>query len=107
MENIIIENKGDNTLFNFLKKNIDSNTKLKLTVEDFSIYAFYDLLKEIKRTKSFEVILTKNKFRIEEDSFLKRYEIAQQNHNIVGNKYEIALKNNMNSTYIARAINTL
>ena len=107
MENIIIENKGDNTLLNFLKKNIDRNTKLKLTVEDFSIYAFYDLLKEIKRAKSFEVILTKNKFRIEEDSFLKRYEIAQQNHNIVGNKYEIALKNNMNSTYIARAINTL
>lgn len=107
MKNIIIENKGDDTLLNFLKGVIDRDTKLKLTVGEFSIYAFYDLLKEIKRAKSFEVILTENKFRIDEDSFAKRYEIARQNQHISGNQYEIALKNNMNSTYIARAINTL
>lgn len=107
MKNIIIENKGDDTLLNFLKEVIDRDTKLMLTVGEFSIYAFYDLLKEIKRAKSFEVILTENKFRIDEDSFSKRYEIARQNQNISGNQYEIALKNNMNSTYIARAINTL
>lgn len=107
MKNIIIENKGDDTLLNFLKEVIDRDTKLKLTVGEFSIYAFYDLLKEIKRAKSFEVILTENKFRIDDDSFSKRYEIARQNQNISGNQYEIALKNNMNSTYIARAINTL
>lgn len=107
MKNIIIENKGDDTLLNFLKEVIDKDTKLKLTVGEFSIYAFYDLLKEIKRAKSFEVILTENKFRIDDDSFSKRYEIARQNQNISGNQYEIALKNNMNSTYIARAINTL
>ena len=63
MKNIIIENKGDDTLLNFLKGVIDRDTKLKLTVGEFSIYAFYDLLKEIRRAKSFEVILTEDKFQ--------------------------------------------
>lgn len=107
MKNIIIENKGDDTLLNFLKGVIDRDTKLKLTVGEFSIYAFYDLLKEIRRAKSFEVILTEDKFSIDEESFSKRYEIARQNQSISGNQYEITLKNNMNSTYIARVINTL
>nr|WP_181711040.1 helicase-related protein [Enterococcus hirae] len=107
MENIIIENKGDDTLHNFLKEFIDKDTELKLTIGEFSIYAFYDLLKEIKRLKSFEVILTEEQFHIEEASFSKRFEIAQQQQNICGNNYELTLKNNMNSTYIARVINTL
>lgn len=107
MKNIIIENKGDDTLLNFLKGVIDRDTKLKLTVGEFSIYAFYDLLKEIRRAKSFEVILTEDKFSIDDESFSKRYEIARQNQSISGNQYEITLKNNMNSTYIARVINTL
>ncbi|MGO1469743.1 MAG: hypothetical protein ACTHW2_06955, partial [Tissierella sp.] len=107
MKNIIIENKGDDTLLNFLKGVIDRDTKLKLTVGEFSIYAFYDLLKEIRRAKSFEVILTEDKFSIDEESLSKRYEIARQNQSISGNQYEITLKNNMNSTYIARVINTL
>src|SRR5699024_7331906 len=107
MKNIIIENKGDDTLLNFLKGVIDRDTKLKLTVGEFSIYAFYDLLKEIRRAKSFEVILTEDKFSIDEESFSKRYEIARQNQSISGNQHEITLKNNMNSTYIARVINTL
>ena len=107
MENIIIENKGDDTLLNFLKNFIDKDTELKLTVGEFSIYAFYDLLKEIQHSKSFEVILTEDKFNIDEDSFSKRYEIAQKNQSISGNQYEITLKNNMNSKYIARVINTL
>src|SRR5699024_4234563 len=107
MENIIIKNKGDDTLQNFLKRAIDKDTELKLTVGEFSIYAFYDLLKEIQRSKSFEVILTEDKFSIEEESFSKRYEIARQQQSISGNQYEIMLKNNMNTTYIARVINTL
>ena len=107
MKNIIIQNRGDDTLLNFLKEVINKDTEIKLTVEEFSIYAFYDLLKQIKRSKSFQVILTQNEFSIEEESFSKRYEIARENQSLTGNNYEITLKNNMNSTYIARVINTL
>lgn len=107
MENVIIENKGDDTLQNFLKGVVDKNTQLKLTVGEFSIYAFYDLLHEIKIAKSFKVISTEDKFNIDEESFSKRYEIAREMQNISGNEYEITLKNSMNSTYIARVINTL
>ncbi len=107
MESIIIQNKGDDTLVNFLKSNVKKDTDLMLTVEEFSIYAFYALLKEIRKAKSFNVILTKNKFTLEPESFSKRYEVARNSQTITGNKYEITLKNKMNSTYIARVINTL
>lgn len=107
MKNIIIQNRGDDTLINFLKEVINKDTEIKLTVEEFSIYALYDLLKQIKRSKIFQVILTKNEFSIEEESFSKRYEIAKENQSLTGNNYEITLKNNMNSTYIARVIKTL
>lgn len=58
--------------------------------------------KEIQRSKEMRVILTNSFFEKEETGFLKRYKIAQDEEDISGNKYEIRLRNQMNTAFIAR-----
>ena len=102
MEIKLIDNKGDNTLENLLSDKITSHSKINIQTAAFSIFAFNALQKEIKRSKKLRVILTKSFFEKEETGFLKRYEIAQDLEDINGNKYEIKLRNQMNTAFIAR-----
>lgn len=100
----LIDNKGDNTLKNLMIKKISKNSKIDIQTAAFSIFAFHALQKEIKRSKELRLILTKSFFENEETSFLKRYEIAQSEEDISGNRYEIKLRNKMNTSFIAREI---
>lgn len=102
MELKLIDNKGDNTLENLLSEKITKHSKISIQTAAFSIFAFHALQKEIKRSKELRVILTKSFFEKEETGFLKRYEIAQDEEDISGNKYEIKLRNKMNTAFIAR-----
>lgn len=97
----VIDNKGDNTLENFLKNTINKNSKISIQTAAFSIFAFHALQKEIKKSKELRVILTNSFFETEETGFLKRYEIAQED-DISGNEYEIKIRNKMNAAFIAR-----
>ncbi len=98
----LIDNKGDNTLENLLKETITKDSKISIQTAAFSIFAFHALQKEIRKSKELRVILTKSFFEKEETGFLKRYEIAQDDEDISGNKYEIKLRNKMNAAFIAR-----
>lgn len=98
----LIDNKGDNTLAKLLTDSITRDSKISIQTAAFSIFAFNALKKEIKRSKKLRVILTSTFFEREETGFLKRYEIAQNKEEISGNKYEIKLRNQMNSAFIAR-----
>ncbi|UQS81818.1 SNF2-related protein [Bombilactobacillus folatiphilus] len=100
----LIDNKGDNTLKNYLSTYIDKNSEVSIQTDAFSVFAFNALQKEIKRSKGLHVLLTKSFFEKDETGFLKRYEIAQEENNISGNSYEIKLRNQMNSAFIAREI---
>ena len=102
MELKLIDNKGDNTLEKLISKKITKHSKISIQTAAFSIFAFHALQKEIKRSKELRLILTKSFFEKEETSFLKRYEIAQKKENISGSKYEIKLRNKMNTAFIAR-----
>ncbi|MFD1485268.1 helicase-related protein [Lacticaseibacillus baoqingensis] len=98
----LIDNKGDNTLEKLVSKKVTKHSKISIQTAAFSIFAFHALQKEIKRSKELRLVLTKSFFEKEETSFLKRYEIAQDKEDISGNKYEIKLRNKMNSAFIAR-----
>ncbi|MFG5465340.1 helicase-related protein [Enterococcus faecalis] len=102
MELKLIDNKGDNTLEKLLSDKITKHSKISIQTAAFSIFAFHALQKEIRRSKELRVILTKSFFEKEETGFLKRYEIAQDREDISGNKYEIKLRNKMNTAFIAR-----
>lgn len=97
-----ISNKGDDTVSELLKKMINHDSKIDVATSAFSIYAFHELQHEIKRSKELRVLLTKNFFESTETGFLRRYKISQNNMDISGNKYEIKLRNRMNSAFIAR-----
>lgn len=98
----LIDNKGDNTLEKLVSKKVTKHSKISIQTAAFSIFAFHALQKEIKRSKELRLVLTKSFFEKEETSFLKRYEIAQDKQDISGNKYEIKLRNKMNTAFIAR-----
>ncbi|MGL5898957.1 MAG: helicase-related protein [Lactobacillaceae bacterium] len=98
----LIDNKGNNTLENLISENVSKHSKISIQTAAFSIFAFHALQKEINRSKKLQVILTKSFFEKEETGFLKRYEIAQNREDISGNKYEIKLRNKMNTAFIAR-----
>jgi SNF2 family DNA or RNA helicase len=98
----LIDNKGDNTLEKLVSKKVTKHSKISIQTAAFSIFAFHALQKEIKRSKELRLVLTKSFFEKEETSFLKRYEIAQDKEDISGNKYEIKLRNKMNTAFIAR-----
>lgn len=102
MELKLINNKGDNTLENLLSNKITKDSKISIQTAAFSIFAFHALQKEIQKSKELRVILTKSFFEEEEMGFLKRYEIAQGEEGISGNRYEIKLRNQMNTAFIAR-----
>lgn len=98
----LVDNKGNNTLENLISETVTKHSKISIQTAAFSIFAFHALQKEIKRSKELRLILTKSFFEKEETSFLKRYEIAQSEDDISGNKYEIKLRNKMNTAFIAR-----
>lgn len=102
MEIKLIDNKGDNTLENLLNQKITSHSKISIQTAAFSIFAFHALQKEIIKSEDLRVVLTKSFFEREETGFLKRYEIAQNEEDINGNSYEIKLRNQMNTAFIAR-----
>lgn len=103
----LIDNKGNNTLENLIHKKVTQHSQISIQTASFSIYAFHALQKEIKRSKKLRLILTKSFFEKEETGFLKRYEIAQSREKISGNKYEIKLRNKMNTAFIARETSKL
>lgn len=102
MELKLIDNKGENTLEKLLVGKITKDSKISIQTAAFSIFAFHALESEIQKSKELRVILTKAFFEKEETGFFKRYEIAQDEEDISGNKYEIKLRNQMNSAFIAR-----
>lgn len=98
----LIDNKGENTLEKLLIDTITKDSKISIQTAAFSIFAFHALEKQIQKSQELRVILTQSFFEKEETGFLKRYEIAQTESSISGNKYEIKLRNQMNSAFIAR-----
>lgn len=108
MEVKAISNNGDDTLKNFLSTKINKNSKIDITAANFSIYAFNSLLNQLKNSDNLRVLLTDSFFRQNETEFLKRYKIAQNNNNkMFGNKYEIKLRNKMNTSFIAKELENL
>lgn len=102
----MIKNIGENTLENFLHQNIDKNSNIAVTAAAASVYAFYALRDDIKKSKEFRLLLTNAKMPKPDQSYSRRYELAQEEDTVYGNKYEISLLNQLNSAYIARQVLT-
>lgn len=83
-----IDNKGDNTLLNVMKDQIKSGTKISVASGFFSLFAYEQLMKELKKSNDIRFLFT------EELEYLR---LIQLN----GNHFEFPLRNKMMSKYIA------
>lgn len=103
-----IDNKGDNTLVNLLKKEVKSGSKIAIASAYFSIFAYDALRTQLEKAENFKFLYTKPTFYKKEKDIKRQYSI--QAHNDVnfpsydGNPFEIKLRNKMMSTSIANNV---
>lgn len=62
MELLSINNKGENTIVNELKKSIRSGSKVAVASAYFSLYAFDALQKELGKSEEFKFLYTQPTF---------------------------------------------
>lgn len=107
MEIKLVDNKGDNTLLQVIKDEVKKGSKIAVASAYFSIYAFEELKKELGKSKEFRFLYTQPTFyNHEKDSNhqYKIYEIKENYTTIVGNRFEIPLRNKMLSKSIAHEL---
>lgn len=97
-----IDNIGDNTIENFLKDVIDENSNVNIVTPRFSIYALHAIQKAICKSKSFNVLLSQQYFEKPDTGFLRRFELAEKQEKVLGNQYELKLRNQLNTSFIAK-----
>lgn len=98
-----ITNKGDDTVANELKLNLDKDSKLSIIAAYFTIYAFNELKDQLKTIKEMRFVYTEPTFVQSENDKKRQYEIEKNNESIItGNEYELKLRNQMTGPYIAK-----
>jgi SNF2 family DNA or RNA helicase len=106
MEIKMIDNKGQNTLINLLKSEIKTGSKIAIASTYFSLFAFYELKKELEKSKDFRFLYTKPTFYKKENDLKRQYKISRNQREpdqprFDGNHFEIQLRNKMISNHIA------
>jgi SNF2 family DNA or RNA helicase len=101
----LIKNVNEDTLENFLHNEIRVGDEVDITAAKTSVYAFYALRNEIKHSKKFRVLLTTaSKNYQNEQNYRRRFELSQSDTNVYGGKYEIKLRNRLDTAYMAHEI---
>ena len=98
-----ISNKGDDTIANELKLNLDRNSKLSIISAYFTIYAFNALKDQLKNIEEMRFVYTEPTFIQSENDKKRQYQIEKNNEtNLPGNEFELKLRNQMTGPAIAR-----
>ncbi|MCT8392979.1 helicase [Weissella confusa] len=97
----MISNTGDNTVLNAVKEMVDKTSVVDIATAGMSIYALDALKSELKRSKKVNLMLTQPLKAPKLSDKTRQYEFNQDD-GINGNEFEIALKNKMTTTSIAR-----
>ena len=86
MEILSLNNKGKETIYNYLQKDIDKNSEVTILNMQFTLFAFQELEKELRNCKKADLIITSPN--------LKGLEI-------LGDSYEIEKRNELKQKSIA------
>lgn len=100
----LVDNKGDNTLYNTLKEEVKKESKIAVASAYFSIYAFEELKKELTKANEFKFLYTQPTFYNHEkdQNFQYKLKINKENYpTFDGNDFELTLRNKMSSKSIA------
>ncbi|NLJ17673.1 helicase-related protein [Globicatella sulfidifaciens] len=100
----LVDNKGDNTLYNTLKEEVKKGSKIAVASAYFSIYAFEELKKELTKANEFKFLYTQPTFYNHEkdQNFQYKLKINKENYPTFDrNDFELPLRNKMSSKSIA------
>lgn len=86
---MLIDNKRNNKLGDVLKSHIKTNSNVSIVTNHFTIHAYEELKKELKKIKSIRVICSASNFKNDINLLSSEQE-------------EIKLKNSLNQTKIAK-----
>ena len=98
----LIDNKRS-TVIDELRNELSRDSKLSIISAYFTIYAYAALKKELDQIDEMRFIFTEPTFVNKEKELIREYFIERNNANkLLGNEYEIKLRNEMKQAAIAR-----
>lgn len=64
MEILTLNNKGKETIYNYLKEDINNNSGVTILNMQFTLFAFEQLEKELKNCKKMDLIITSPSLKV-------------------------------------------
>lgn len=102
----IIDNRNSGIVGDVLKDEIQEGAKLSILAAHLSIYAYKELRDELSKVDSVRFLFTEPTFTNEEEKSQQKREFLlkkkYREKSLAGNEYEIALKNELNQSAIAK-----
>jgi len=104
MENFkMLDNKKNGNVGEELKNHIKIGSKLSVVSAYFTIYAYKELQRELKKVDKMRFIFTEPSFVENKDEFTRQYYINRNfERKMSGNEFEIRMRNELNQSSIAR-----
>ncbi|MDL2271252.1 DEAD/DEAH box helicase family protein, partial [Methanobrevibacter sp. OttesenSCG-928-I08] len=98
----MLDNKKSGFVYKELIENIEKGSKVDVISAYFTIYAYYDLRKELNKIDKMRFIFKNPTFVKNKNEEVREYYIDNNEKGIFGNDFEIKLKNEMNQGSIAK-----
>ena len=99
----ILDNKQFGKVGEELKNNIDNNSRLSIISSYFTIFAYKELRKELKKIKQLRFLFTEPTFVKKDEENVRAYFIEKTSEKrISGNEFEIKMRNELNQSSIAK-----
>ena len=99
----MLDNKKNGSVYDELKENLKTGSKLSVISAYFTIYAFDELRKELANIDKMRFIFTEPTFVKKDNELTRQYYIDEKTEkSISGNEFEIKLRNEMKQAFIAK-----
>jgi ERCC4-related helicase len=99
----MLDNKKNGKVGDELRLHIRSGSKLSVISAYFTIYAFNELYKELKKIDHMRFVFTEPSFVKDQDELIRQYYIDRDpERKISGNEFEIKMRNELNQAHIAK-----
>lgn len=99
----MLDNKKNGKVGDELKEHIKNGSKLSVISAYFTIYAFNELHRELKKIDNMRFIFTEPSFVKKQDELTRQFFIDRDpERKLSGNEFEIKMRNELNQAHIAK-----
>jgi hypothetical protein len=99
----MLDNKKNGNVGEELKQHITAGSKLSVVSAYFTIYAYKELKRELKKVDKMRFVFTEPSFVRKKDELVRQFYINKESEKkMSGNEFEIRMRNELNQSNIAR-----